>query len=104
MLPIISYFHFLCVNNHTSFYSRKLNHIKNGNLYLGGRPYGPVLIDGEKQQHNEWRQEDGSLLTYFNWYPNEPSGDGNCIQLCTGDKWCDVRCDLIQRVRYCCEE
>ncbi|CAG2239622.1 unnamed protein product [Mytilus edulis] len=70
---------------------------------MGGRPYGPVLIDGEKQQHNEWRQKDGSLLTYFNWYPDEPNGDGNCIQLCNDDKWCDVRCDLFQRVVYCCE-
>ncbi|VDI42493.1 Hypothetical predicted protein [Mytilus galloprovincialis] len=71
---------------------------------MDGRPYAPVYIDGEKQPDNTWRQEDGSLLTYFNWYPNEPNGDGNCIQLCTGDMWCDVRCDLIQRVTLSFEE
>ncbi|XP_071138848.1 pulmonary surfactant-associated protein A-like [Mytilus edulis] len=69
-----------------------------------GRPHDPVLIDGEKQPDDTWRQEDGSLLTYSNWYPNEPNGDGNCIQLCTGDKWCDVRCRFVQDVLYMCEE
>ncbi|VDI42498.1 Hypothetical predicted protein [Mytilus galloprovincialis] len=69
-----------------------------------GRPYDPVYIDGEKQPDDTWRQEDGFLLTYSNWYPNEPNGNGNCIQLCTGDKWCDVRVGLIQDVTYSWEE
>ena len=68
---------------------------------------------GLSKVSNEWRWADGTKLSYTNWIPGEPSGDGSSVEIVhhgwwTGDsvpgKWNDLPADNTLYIKgYVCQ-
>ena len=59
-------------------------------------------IGGEN--YKTWMWRDGTKWTYTNWYANEPSGDGNCLEMYKkwNGKWNDKPCHY--KIRAVCKK
>ncbi|XP_071172021.1 uncharacterized protein [Mytilus edulis] len=66
--------------------------------FLADRPHNRVCIAGRKQPNGSWELDDGTAMSYFNWYPGQPEGPTHkCIvmkDLSHGNKWADRQCLL----------
>lgn len=73
-------------------------------LNLGDWSLNEIYIDGEFI-NGRWRYSDGIEMTYFNWYSNQPNGNGNenCVILLklTDYQWHDADCGSAYP--YMCE-
>ncbi|CAG2209991.1 CD206 [Mytilus edulis] len=62
-------------------------------LFLAERPYSRICIAGEEKVYNTWTLDDGTSLTYFNWYYDEPDHlDQKCLEIYINDEWFDIQC------------
>ncbi|VDI24984.1 Hypothetical predicted protein, partial [Mytilus galloprovincialis] len=73
-------------------------------LFLAERPYSRICIAGEEKVYNTWTLDDGTPLTYFNWYYNEPDHlDQKCLEIYINDEWFDIECINNDPCVYVCE-
>ncbi|CAG2191753.1 unnamed protein product [Mytilus edulis] len=75
--------------------------------FLAIRPHIRVCIAGEEQPDGSWELEDGTSMSYFNWYPGQPeSGNQGCIVIkatSLGDMWMDASCAYSRSCVFVCE-
>ncbi|CAC5424006.1 unnamed protein product [Mytilus coruscus] len=75
--------------------------------FLDVRPHIRVCIAGEEQQDGSWALEDGTTMSYFNWYPGQPeSGNQGCIVIkdtSLGDMWMDASCAYSKSCSFVCK-
>ncbi|CAC5415386.1 unnamed protein product [Mytilus coruscus] len=64
--------------------------------FLADRPHIRICIAGKEQPDGSWELDDGTTLSYFNWYPGQPEGAYHpCIIIkatSLGDMWMDHPC------------
>ncbi|CAG2199195.1 unnamed protein product [Mytilus edulis] len=64
--------------------------------FLADRPHDRICIAGNEQPDGSWKLEDGTAMSYFNWYPGQPeSATQRCIVIkatSLGDMWMDRNC------------
>jgi len=63
-----------------------------------------VAVAGYRTSVNNWTLDDGTMLTYFNWYPGEPSSTfAKCLELVYQVFLYDCACILNHPAEYICE-
>jgi len=69
--------------------TEEINKLFSGNhLWIG-------LTDRDYEARFLWDSDGQNTESYHNWYPSEPNGDGDCVELWNDTQWADVACDRI---------
>ncbi|XP_071143797.1 uncharacterized protein [Mytilus edulis] len=82
--------------------NERQDYIKLVTADIGGVYNHGICIQGNKTQ-GKWTYNDGSAMEYFNWEPNQPSGDSNIILMVRSqnNKWRNP--SLTNTCTYMCE-
>lgn len=70
------------------------------------RTYIRVPVAGQRGANDGWLLDDGTELTYFNWYPGQPNNKNNnqdCLELKEHDQLWDCPCVLNFPAVFICE-
>jgi len=70
------------------------------------RTYIRVTVAGQRGPNDEWLLDDGTELTYFNWYPGQSNNNNNnhdCLELKEHDQFWDCPCVLNFPAVFICE-
>ena len=68
------------------------------------RPYIRVIVAGNRTGVYEWTLDDGSKLTYFNWYPGQPNTENEpCLEMFRNEQLFDHSCEFSRPATFVCE-